>query len=228
MHRSAERLTLLLSDLLDLSRIEAGKLATEPTRIDLHAAVDTVAEALIAPTRERDITLSNEIAGGVAVIADATGLSQVLQNLMDNAIKYAPDGGHVWVRSSEHGERVRIEVQDDGPGIEAKHRKRVFERFYRVDPGRSRRLGGTGLGLAIVKHICEQMNGRVGVAPAPERGSIFWVELPSDHADAPLSSSPSPADSAADSDGDDSLDGDIGAPVTPAQPDGASSAAMKR
>jgi two-component system phosphate regulon sensor histidine kinase PhoR len=113
------------------------------------------------------------------VRADATALGQILLNFLDNAIKYAPEGGHVTLRArSVEPAALRIEVEDDGPGIEPKHRERVFERFYRVDPGRSRELGGTGLGLSIVKHLAENMGGRVGMKPAPTRGSIFWLELP--------------------------------------------------
>jgi len=101
----------------------------------------------------------------------------VLVNLIDNAIKYTPAGGHVWIEARPSGERVRVEIRDDGPGIAARNRERVFERFYRVDPGRSRELGGTGLGLSIVKHLVESMDGQVGVEPNQPRGTTFWVEL---------------------------------------------------
>ena len=87
-------------------------------------------------------------------------------------------GGHIVVRAlPAPEERVRIEVEDDGPGVAAQHRPRLFERFYRVDKGRSRDAGGTGLGLAIVKHLVESMGGTVGAAPAPVRGTVFWIEL---------------------------------------------------
>jgi signal transduction histidine kinase len=84
----------------------------------------------------------------------------------------------VWVEAREVGDAVRIEVRDDGPGISDKHRERVFERFYRADPSRSREAGGTGLGLSIVKHLVESMGGEVGVEPNAPRGSIFWLRLP--------------------------------------------------
>ena len=140
-------------------------------------AVDAVMDGLVSEAG-RTVEVMNEVSGDASVMADTTGLSQILQNLLDNAIKYAPEDGHVWVRAMPSNDVVRIEVQDDGPGIEPRHRQRVFERFYRIDPGRSRQLGGTGLGLSIVKHLAERMGGSVGVDAAPERGSLFWVELP--------------------------------------------------
>ena len=82
------------------------------------------------------------------------------------------------MRAVTREDRVRIEVQDDGPGVPPEHRARLFERFYRVDPGRSKEMGGTGLGLAIVKHLVGAMNGEVGMEPAEPSGSVFWVDLP--------------------------------------------------
>jgi two-component system phosphate regulon sensor histidine kinase PhoR len=177
IHRSSERLSLLIADLLDLSRIEAGHYATDIKSVTVRDAVDAVVDGLVSEAR-RSVEVVNEVDDGASVLADTTGLSQILQNLLDNAIKYAPEDGHVWVRAMPSNDVVRIEVQDDGPGIEPHHRRRVFERFYRIDPGRSRQLGGTGLGLSIVKHLAEGMGGSVGVEAAPERGSLFWVELP--------------------------------------------------
>jgi two-component system phosphate regulon sensor histidine kinase PhoR len=118
------------------------------------------------------------------VQADVKALEQILTNLLDNAIKYTQSGGHVWLRARQLPGVVRIEVSDDGPGIEPRHHERIFERFYRVDPGRTRAAGGTGLGLAIVKHLAEIMHGRVGVASATPRGCVFWVELPASPGDA--------------------------------------------
>ena len=129
--------------------------------------------------------MDGESEGELWVEADPKALDQVLLNLVDNAAKYAPEGGRIFLRarsvpseSSSDRSHVRIEVEDDGPGIEPRHRARVFERFYRIDPGRSRDFGGTGLGLAIVKHLAESMNGQVGVDQASPRGSIFWFTLP--------------------------------------------------
>jgi two-component system phosphate regulon sensor histidine kinase PhoR len=147
--------------------------------VPLEAAVTTTCDALAAKADQRGVAVAVAIDASLRVHADPTALGQILQNLLDNAIKYAAEGGHVRVRAATaEGNAVRIEVEDDGPGVEPKHRERVFERFYRVDPGRSRELGGTGLGLSIVKHLAETMGGRVGMRPAERRGSVFWFELP--------------------------------------------------
>jgi two-component system phosphate regulon sensor histidine kinase PhoR len=104
----------------------------------------------------------------------------VVLNLLDNAVKYTPEGGRIVVRVlAPQSGLTRLEVEDDGAGVLEKHRERIFERFYRVDPGRSRELGGTGLGLAIVRHLVEAMKGAVGVRPAYPSGAIFYVDLPS-------------------------------------------------
>lgn len=111
--------------------------------------------------------------------ADRRALEHVLSNLVDNAVKYAGEGANVTISTAPSpGHRVALVVADDGPGIPAAHLGRVFERFYRVEPGRSRDLGGTGLGLAIVKHLVEQLGGSVSVESAPGRGARFTVQLP--------------------------------------------------
>ena len=178
MHRSAERLSRLVADLLDLSRIEAGQYVADLQPVNVARIVDGVVEGLEAKANEQDVAVATDIDGRLVVQAASMGLNQVLQNLLDNAIKYTPGGGHVVVRAARTADAVRIEVEDDGPGIEPHHRERIFERFYRVDTGRSRAMGGTGLGLSIVKHLAEQMAGRVGVEAGARRGSIFWIELP--------------------------------------------------
>ena len=118
------------------------------------------------------------MAPDLSVQADADALDQIILNLLDNAVKYMLTGGHLSIRGVAQTGHVRIEVADDGPGIAPHHRDRIFERFYRVDTGRSRDQGGTGLGLAIVKHLALAMHGEVGVEAATPRGSIFWVTLP--------------------------------------------------
>jgi two-component system phosphate regulon sensor histidine kinase PhoR len=105
-------------------------------------------------------------------------LDQVLFNLVDNAVKYGGQGGKVLLRAESDTDIIRIEVEDDGPGIEPEYRERLFERFFRVDKGRSREMGGTGLGLAIVKHLVLAMHGEVKMVPATPHGSIFRVSLP--------------------------------------------------
>jgi two-component system, OmpR family, phosphate regulon sensor histidine kinase PhoR len=114
-----------------------------------------------------------------AFVTDRRALEQVLGNLVDNAVKYCPNS-RVTVRVTAEGAGgVKLEVSDDGPGIESRHLSRLFERFYRVDAGRSREVGGTGLGLSIVKHLVEAMGGKVAVASTVGKGTMFTVTLPS-------------------------------------------------
>jgi two-component system phosphate regulon sensor histidine kinase PhoR len=112
------------------------------------------------------------------VRADREGLREILENLVDNAIKYTPEGGDVSITWQPNGSLAQISVRDTGIGIKPDDQCRVFERFYRVDKARSRELGGTGLGLAIVKHLAQSFGGKVGVQSEVGQGSTFWVELP--------------------------------------------------
>ncbi len=178
IHRQTLRLGNLVSDLLDISRIEAGQYNLDIERAELDGLLTSVLESMEAPAAARQITLLRLSTPALAVLADPKALDQILTNLLDNAIKYSGPGGSVTLRVRATGERVRFEIQDDGPGIPRRHHARLFERFYRVDKGRSRGMGGTGLGLSIVKHLADSMDGRVGYLPATPRGSIFWLELP--------------------------------------------------
>jgi two-component system, OmpR family, phosphate regulon sensor histidine kinase PhoR len=174
--RNSERLTRLISDLLDISRIDSGNYRTEITEVEVHEAIARATQSVKDGHDEHRISVLCD--PSVVVLADAFALEHVLINLLENAVKYTPSGSHVQVRVRESAERVVVEVADDGPGIEARHRPRVFERFYRVDAGRSREKGGTGLGLSIVKNLVQSMQGTVGVKPNEPRGSVFWFELP--------------------------------------------------
>jgi two-component system, OmpR family, phosphate regulon sensor histidine kinase PhoR len=178
IERQAERLQRLVEDLLDLSRIESRqyRLALEPVAVD--EAVDHAFALMRERAAGKRIRLASEVATGTQARADYRALEQVLSNLVDNAVKYIGDGGSVVVRAAAQGSKLRISVEDDGPGIEAKHLPRLFERFYRVDAGRSRDLGGTGLGLSIVKHLVEAMGGQLDVQSTPGRGTVFAFTLP--------------------------------------------------
>lgn len=176
--RNAQRLSKLIDDLLDLSRIEAGSYAVDIAPSSVALAASRTFESLKAKALGRSIALTVDVDEALSVMADPGALEQVLTNLVDNALKYGTDGGQVIVRGRRDGDVVLVEVQDDGPGIERRHRSRLFERFYRVDPGRSRDMGGTGLGLAIVKHLAASMGGTVGMEPVSPHGSRFWVQLP--------------------------------------------------
>lgn len=177
--RHAERLHRLVEDLLELSRIEARELRIDLKPLVLVAEVERARDLLALAARARRATVTVAVADpATRVLADRTALEHVLTNLLENALKYSPEGSRVTVRAERRGETVRTVVEDNGPGIEARHLPRLFERFYRVDAGRSRQVGGTGLGLAIVKHLAEAMGGVAGVDSALGRGSRFWVDLP--------------------------------------------------
>ena len=183
--RHADRLGRLIADLLDVSMIEAGRYPLEPGAIEVAAPVRRVVALLDRQAREKDLEVSVRVPEGLTAYADAEALEQVLLNLLENAVKYSAPGGHVVVAASASDGSTRLSVADDGPGIEPAHRDRLFERFYRVDPGRSREMGGTGLGLAIAKHLVGAMGGRIGMEPAAPHGSVFWILLPREGPAAP-------------------------------------------
>ncbi len=178
--RHAERLHRLVEDLLELSRVESRgfKLALAP--LDLGAEVARALELVALAAERRGTAMVAALDEVPRVMADRKALEQVLVNLLDNAIKYSGDCATVTVRATTRGEAVRLTVRDSGPGIEARHLPRLFERFYRVDASRSRAVGGTGLGLAIVKHLCEAMGASVSVESVVGAGSSFHVDLAAD------------------------------------------------
>jgi two-component system phosphate regulon sensor histidine kinase PhoR len=178
LHRNAERLARILADLLDLSRLDAGVYRLELADVSIKPVIEQSLSAVEPQVAQRNVTVAVDIPGELAVRADPKALDHILVNLIDNGVKYGRADGNVWVEARRDGDAVRIDVRDDGPGIADKHRARVFERFYRADPSRSREAGGTGLGLSIVKHLVESMDGEVGVEPNLPQGSIFWLRLP--------------------------------------------------
>jgi two-component system phosphate regulon sensor histidine kinase PhoR len=179
VHRNAERLTLIINDLLDLSRLEAGSYSLHSGRSCVRTVAERVAESLHEKADAKKSTIIVDLDPELAVMTDEAALFQVLVNYVENAIKYTPEGSTIRMEAHRRKTKVRTSVRDNGPGIPAEYRNRIFERFFRVDPGRSREMGGTGLGLAIVKHLVEVMGGRVGVSPVEPNGSSFWLDLPS-------------------------------------------------
>jgi two-component system phosphate regulon sensor histidine kinase PhoR len=142
----------------------------------LSATAARAVELVADRGRAKGISVTLEIAADASALGDDDALEHVLVNLLDNAVKHASSRVTVQARETELG--LRLEVRDDGPGVEPRFRTRIFQRFYRIDPGRSRELGGTGLGLSIVKHLVEAMQGRVGVEDNSPHGAVFFVELP--------------------------------------------------
>jgi two-component system phosphate regulon sensor histidine kinase PhoR len=179
MARNAERLHGLVEDLLDLSRIESQKLKLVPEPLEVRAVFAQVLSLFKERADKKRVELENAAPATLPrLFADRRALEHVLTNLVDNAVKYG--GAKVVLRAEEVADELRLVVSDDGPGIEERHLPRLFERFYRVDAGRSRELGGTGLGLSIVKHLSEAMGGGVTVESNPGGGTTFTVGLKKD------------------------------------------------
>jgi len=176
--QEADRMTLLAEDLLDLTRIETRPVDVAVERINLYKLVSDILDRLSGAAGKKNVTLESEIKQDEVIETDSGSLTQILANLVDNAIKYTPDGGSVRVYLERRPNGIAIKVTDNGIGIPEEDQPRIFERFYRVDKDRSRQSGGTGLGLAIVKHLCEQIGGSVAVKSAPGAGSTFSVLLP--------------------------------------------------
>ena len=174
--REAERLDVLVRDLLDLSRVERGTLDVEP--VDLVGLAKEVVGGYGDLAEERRIRLHSELRPQVSMRGDRAQLGLLLSNLLDNALRHTPARGTVCVRLDATESRALIQVADTGEGIPAGELPRVFERFYRVDKARARQTGGTGLGLAIVRHVAEAHGGTVGVDSELGRGSTFTVSLP--------------------------------------------------
>src|SRR4029453_156898 len=128
--------------------------------------------------QRKGLTLTAQHDGAPTIVSDGDRLRRILENLVENAIKYTPGGGSVRIVTTARGGAAQVAGQDDGPGIPAEHLPRIFERFYRVDKARSRELGGTGLGLSIVRHLAESIGAVVSVESDPGRGAAFSVELP--------------------------------------------------
>ena len=178
IERHAGRMSTIIAGLLDLARLEGGQQSLAKETVNVRAACERALDLALPLAREKGLTTNVLVGNDMSVHADQKGVDQVLANLIVNAAKYADPGGQISIDAEAQRGWVRITVTDDGPGIAPQHRERVFERFYRIDKGRSRETGGTGLGLAIVKHLTLAMGGTVGIEPREPRGSVFWVRLP--------------------------------------------------
>jgi signal transduction histidine kinase len=179
---NAHRMQRLVDDLLDLSRIESGSWRPESVSVNVEAAAREAWEPFAERALERRIQFGTAVPpDATAIAADPEALRQVFTNLFDNALRHTPPGGQIRVSAepaSDHTDEVIVQVTDTGTGIPAEFLTRIFERFYRVDPGRSRHEGGTGLGLAIVKHLVEAHGGRVGASSTVGRGTSIRMQFP--------------------------------------------------
>jgi len=173
----AERLSRIVEQLLEMSRLEAGEMLVERTRFDFADMTRTTVDQMRLLAEEKNLQLRFE-GKPVQIEGDPLRLKQIVVNLVDNAIKYTPSGGTVSVSTFAQNGNIVLEVADTGIGVPKDATSQIFDRFFRVDKARSRQLGGTGLGLAIVKSICTAYNGSVTVRSADGTGSVFRVELP--------------------------------------------------
>ncbi|MBK8576545.1 MAG: PAS domain-containing protein [Elusimicrobia bacterium] len=175
-----ERLQRLIEDLLTLSRLEHPNAPQTPASCILQEVSQRVIKALNPIAKKDQILFTTQFPTSPLVVAlNADELTQILFNLLDNAIKFNRNDGRVTLRGNQTGDQTVIEVEDTGVGIPPEDQSRVFERFYRVDKARTRERGGTGLGLAIVKHLIENRGGTVAVSSAPDKGTTFTIHLPS-------------------------------------------------
>jgi signal transduction histidine kinase len=178
MLQQSDRLAALVDQLLELSRLESGDLPLERIPMALGPLVDEVT-AEIRVARGDEVTVHNDVPEALGLVeADPARIHQVLFNLLDNAVRFTPPGGAVTVVATKEEDRCVVRVADTGPGIAPEHLPRVFERFYRVDPARSREGGGTGIGLAIARSVVEAHGGEIRAESSVGGGSVFTFDLP--------------------------------------------------
>jgi len=179
IQENANRLERLINDILELSKMESSRLEPAKDTFNMREAVSKAVEMLKPVSEKKHIKIEIKIPENFpGVYANVDMLEQVLINLLDNAVKFNKEGGSVTVEAEEKQKEIIISVKDTGPGIPEADQPRIFERFYRVDKGRSREFGGTGLGLAIVKHIIQLHGGTTGVESKLRGGSKFFFTLP--------------------------------------------------
>ncbi len=174
----AERLTMLINDILQLSEIENNISDKNVTLCDMAGIIQEVISILRVSADKKGISIISEASSGIMLRVNRDRIKQMLINLVDNAIKYNVPNGSVCIKASKNDGILTLSVEDSGIGIDPIHHSRIFERFYRVDKGRSRSMGGTGLGLSIVKHIVNLYNGDISVDSEPGKGTRFIVQLP--------------------------------------------------
>ena len=175
----ADRMTHIVQDLLTLSRLDSGRTEMVMARFAFGDAIDAVLRSIALEARRHGHELTNACPEHLPLIMGDRGrVEQVMLNILSNAVKYTPDGGHIRVTAGDAGDRVWMEVADDGIGIPKGDRDRIFERFYRVDKARSRESGGTGLGLSIASEIVQRHNGSLAIVDRAGPGTTVRLELP--------------------------------------------------
>ncbi len=179
LRNEASRLSRLVNDLQELWRAEAGQLPLRPQPLEVSAVLAAAVERFAGGAAQRSVALRVDVPPDLPPVrADRERLAQVLDNLVSNALRYAPGSSEIVVAARAGASEVELSVADQGPGLTEEQRELVFERFYRVDPSRSRALGGSGVGLAIARALVELMGGRIlAESEGPGRGATFRVVL---------------------------------------------------
>jgi len=175
---NAERLTSMVSDLIDLSRIDYGDLKLNIVEVNLDNFIKSFIDSMMSVMKKKDIYIEYEPRHKKNIMADVQALERVMNNLTDNAFKYSPKGSVIEISTITNNNHIKINVADQGTGISEIDQEYIFDRFYRTASARASENKGSGLGLAIVKNLINSLNGEVGVANRPEGGSIFWFTLP--------------------------------------------------
>lgn len=175
---NSERLSKLLDDLLDVSRIEQGSLQVKVSDVFIQPIINEVLSSLFFDARNKKISFSQKGDLNMAVKADADRLKEVLTNLIGNSIKYTPEGGKVDIEVKNEGEVARVLVSDNGVGISEEDQKHLFEKFYRIQNEKTKSVKGSGLGLFITKQLVEKMGGEIGVSSKVGEGTTFYFTLP--------------------------------------------------
>ena len=179
IHRDSLHLLELINEILDLSKIEAGRLELHPETFEMATAMDETLSSIRALAAPKSITVERRAASGISLHADRVRFKEILYNLLSNAVKFTPDGGKVWIEASiESGSMVSVSVVDTGIGIPTEEHESVFEKFYQVGPTTKGVREGTGLGLAITKRLVEQHGGKLRVESELRKGSRFTFVLP--------------------------------------------------
>ncbi len=180
IYREADRLQRLVNDLQELSRVEAGAFELDLQPASLEAIIDQTVQRLGHQFQEKGVTLATQIPADLPqVILDEDRISQVLINLVGNALQYTPSGGRVEISANVLADSVQVEISDTGIGIPTEHLPHLFSRFYRVDKSRSRQIGGSGIGLTIARHLVEAHHGRIWAESSGSgKGSTFGFSLP--------------------------------------------------
>lgn len=174
-----DRMTHIVQDLLTLSRLDAGNTDLVLSRFPFGEAIESVVRANALNAKQRKHELVYDAPESLPlIVGDRSRLEQVMMNVIGNAIKYTPDGGHIRVTAGVEEHTVWMDVSDDGIGIPEKDRERIFDRFYRVDKARSRESGGTGLGLSIARELVQRHQGSIGLVPHEGKGTTIRLILP--------------------------------------------------